>query len=87
MLWQVEAVCARLDDFDPAPPVLPVLCFVHGEWPLLNPPGAYAGVRLEGTRSIRRLVTSDGFLGAVAIDQIHRELAAALPAKTAASDR
>lgn len=60
--WQISAVTAALTDagVDPMPPVTPVLCFVDGEWPLFGAPDEYAGVRLEGTGSIRKLVAAPG---------------------------
>jgi len=58
--WQVEAVTVALAaaGVDPLPPVTPVLCFIDGEWPLFSAPDEYAGVRLEGTGSIRKLVAA-----------------------------
>lgn len=81
--WQVAAVAAALTaaGIDPLPPVTPVLCFVEGEWPLFSPPDAYAGVRLEGTKSIRKLVASPVVLDPPLIDRLARLLATATPAK------
>lgn len=81
--WQIEAVTAALTSagVDPMPPVRPVLCFVDGEWPLFRAPNTYAGVVLEGTGSIRKLVASREVLDPVAIETLARALAAALPAK------
>lgn len=81
--WQVEAVTAALTaaGVDPLPPVTPVLCFVDGEWPLLSPPDIYAGVRLEGTKSIRKLLASPEALDPPSIERLARLLAAGLPAK------
>ncbi len=36
----------------PLPPIVPVLCFVDGEWPLLFPPDILRGVRLDTAKSI-----------------------------------
>ena len=60
MTWQLEAVerALRLVHADPMPPITPVLCFVRGDWPLFSPPEAFRSVRLEGTRSITKLVLS-----------------------------
>jgi hypothetical protein len=82
--WQVEAVTAALTaaGVDPLPPVTPVLCFIDGEWPLFGAPNEYAGVRLEGTGSIRKLVAALAVLDPPAIDNLSRLLAAALPAKS-----
>ena len=64
-------------------PVTPVLCFVDGEWPLLLPPESYKGVRLEGKRSIKKLVSGSRVLNRDTIDRISRILAAAFPTKSA----
>lgn len=66
---------------DPLPPVTPVLCFIDGEWPLFSAPDEYAGVRLEGTGSIRKLVAAQTVLDASSIERVARLLSAALPAK------
>lgn len=81
--WQVEAVTAALvaAGVDPLPPVTPVLCFVDGEWPVLFPPDSYAGVRLEGRGSIRKLVAAPETLDAAAVEQVARVISVALPAK------
>ena len=81
--WQVEVVTTALtaNDVDPLPPVTPVLFFVDGEWPLFLAPNVYAGVRLEGTRSIRRLVAKPDVLDPASIDRLTRLLSVALPAK------
>jgi hypothetical protein len=83
MGWQVEVVQQVLGSHrvDPMPPITPVLCFVKGEWPLLSPPSSFRGVRLEGTRSIQRLIAAPQVQDAAAVDQLTRVLAAALPAK------
>ncbi|HET7550233.1 MAG TPA: nuclease-related domain-containing protein [Gemmatimonadaceae bacterium] len=81
MQWQVEAVRNALAALDPVPPVTPVLCFVKGEWPLLRPPSAYRGVRLEGSRSIRKLVRDGDVLDQARLNVVTNLLAAALPAK------
>lgn len=81
--WQVEAVTAALvaGGAEPLPPVTPVLCFIDGEWPMFGAPNEYAGVRLEGTRSIRKLVTSSEALDSPSIDRFARLLGMALPSK------
>ena len=83
LAWQVEAVTSALRraGSEPLPPVTPVLCFVDGEWPLLSPPRSFRAVRVEGARSIRRLLASDGPLGTVQIDGLARTLSDALPSK------
>ncbi len=82
MAWQVEAVQRALGSASVDPvPTTPVLCFVRGDWPMISPPNSFRGVRLEGTRSLKRLLASPLVLDAAAIDQLARALAAALPPK------
>jgi hypothetical protein len=83
LAWQVEAVQRALvgRNVDPLPRVIPVLCFVDGDWPILRPPGVFRGVRLESERSIRMLFNSPSTFDQRAIDRIARALALALPAK------
>ncbi|MEX0629304.1 MAG: nuclease-related domain-containing protein [Chloroflexota bacterium] len=82
MNWQVEAVEHALASVEPKPPpITPVLCFVRGEWPLLLPPNSYNGVRLEGTRSITKLVLTDQLLDALAIRRVTEVLSRHLPPK------
>jgi hypothetical protein len=83
MGWQVEAVRRALSAsvVDPTPPVKPVLCFVDGEWPVLFPPEEFKGVRLEGKRSIKKLITGTKLLGAGEVDRINYILAGAFPPK------
>lgn len=83
MAWQLEAVERALSvvGVTPMPGIIPVLCFVRGDWPLLSPPSTYHGVRLEGTGSIKKLVRSDEVVDAAAIDRVTRALAAAFPPK------
>jgi nuclease-like protein len=80
--WQVAAVAAALAaaGVDPLPPVTPVLCFVDGEWPLLSPPESYAGVRLESTKSLHKLLAGPQSLEAPSIELLSRLLSVALPA-------
>lgn len=82
--WQVDAVTAALAaaGVDPLPRVTPVLCFIDGEWPLFGAPDEYAGVRLAGTGSIRKLVATPDVLDPPSIERLTRVLAAALPAKS-----
>ncbi len=83
MAWQVEAVQLAITAAGilPSPPVIPVLCFVDGEWPLLWPPTEFLAVRLEGKRSIKKLITSTQILDPQTIDWIHHALAIAFPPK------
>jgi hypothetical protein len=78
---QVQAVADALDDAGVSNDVAitPVLCFVEGEWPILFPPSSYRGVRLEGTRSIKKLITSRTIFGPAYIEELARTLAGALP--------
>jgi hypothetical protein len=66
---------------EPPPPVIPVLCFVDVEWPLLWPHEEFQGVRLEGKRSIKKLVTASQTLDSSAIARLHHVLAIAFPVK------
>ncbi|HUY74524.1 MAG TPA: nuclease-related domain-containing protein [Candidatus Dormibacteraeota bacterium] len=82
MGWQVAAVKRVLESTGgefAALPVLPVLCFVDGEWPLLAPPESYKGVRLEGARSINGLVSGGDVLNPAHIETLSRALAVGLP--------
>lgn len=81
MAWQVDAVRSAIASVEPVPPVTPVLCFVRGEWPLFGAPNAYAGVRLEGTKSLRNLVTKQTGFTDEQIGRVTAVLAKALPAK------
>lgn len=77
MDWQTAAVARTLTagGVEPLPPIVPVLCFVRGEWPLLWPPSEFRGVRLEGTRSIRKLLTANAGLDDGTLERIHAVLA------------
>jgi hypothetical protein len=83
MGWQVDAVRTVLESVDLVvmPKVFPVLCFIDGEWPLLWPPQSYKGVRLEGKRSIKKLITRDRLFAAEVVDKIARIFAVKFPAK------
>jgi len=83
MAWQVDAVQLALTAaaLATSPPVIPVLCFVDGEWPLLWPPTDFRGVRLEGKRSIKKLITAAQILDPQTVDRIHHTLAIAFPPK------
>jgi hypothetical protein len=83
MGWQVDAVKKAIAaaGLQPPPPVIPVLCFVDGEWPLLWPPEEFQGVRLEGKKSVKKLVTASQLLDPSAIARAHHVLAIAFPAK------
>ena len=81
--WQAEAVAEalRATGVEALPPVTPVLCFVNGDWPLINPPTAFQGVRLESERTLKRLVTQRLTMDPRAIEWATRVLAAAFPTK------
>jgi hypothetical protein len=83
MAWQVEAVTQAIaaGGLEPRPPVIPVLCFVDSEWPLLWPPEEFQGVRLESKKSLKKLVTASQILDSSAIGRAHHVLAIAFPAK------
>ena len=83
MAWQLGAVRDALVEggIDPLPPIVPVLCFVRGEWSLLGGPDAYGGVRLESPKSLRRLLDRSGELDDAEIERLHRLLAGAFPRK------
>ena len=84
MGWQLSAVRGALESAGidlAAIPVTPVLCFIEGEWPLLLPPESYKGVRLEGSRSIKALLTKSNVLNRDQMERVSRVLAVAFPAK------
>ena len=84
MDWQVAAVRGVLLSAGvdlTVVPLTPVLCFIDGEWPILLPPESYRGVRLEGKRSIKKLVGGRQVLDRDQIEGISRSLAVAFPAK------
>ncbi|HET9781254.1 MAG TPA: nuclease-related domain-containing protein, partial [Candidatus Dormibacteraeota bacterium] len=83
MTWQVSAICSVLASVDvqyAGVPVQPVLCFVDGEWAFFTP-SSYKGVRLEGLRSIKKLLTSVQALNPVAVNAIAGILSNAFPPK------
>ena len=82
MDWQVDAVQRILDRSSlSVPRVMPVLCFVHGQWPLISTPESYKNVRLEGQRSIRTLLSKSKLLSGEEIDHRARVIAAAFASK------
>lgn len=78
---QVSAVQAALSGLGEAVgvPIVPVLAFVHAEWPLWFPPDLFAGVRIEG-ESTARLVRAFGPVGENNRLVIAHRLAQRLPA-------
>lgn len=78
MAWQVTVVRAALGDRGDVP-VTPVLCFIGVEWPLLGGPHEFAGVRTEGERSVRKLVTQPGPLTAEEVIEVAIVLSQAFP--------
>ncbi|MGC8633726.1 MAG: nuclease-related domain-containing protein [Candidatus Limnocylindrales bacterium] len=83
MGWQQTAVSAALQaaGVAPLPPILPVLCFVGADWPLLRPPERFQGVYLAGTRSIQRRVSAGAALDAATIERLAGILGRAFPPK------
>ena len=83
MAWQVKAVSDVISLVPNAEsiPIQAVLCFVDGEWPLIRPPESYKGVRLEGPRSIVKLLAEPGSLDSDQIATIDRTLSIAFPSK------
>lgn len=82
MNWQVEAVKSALAALeDPEIPITPVLCFVDAAWPLIHPPEEFRGVRIEGLKSIRKLVVKAEVLSLSEVDHLARQLALALPSR------
>lgn len=77
--WQLDAVRTALvtrEDLS----VIPVLCFVDAEWPLLGVPDEFEGVRIERLRTLRTLVTSPGPLTTDEVIEVAVVLSHALPA-------
>lgn len=81
MAWQVKAVETLLESLECTATVTPVVCFIDVSWPLLFPPDSFRGVRLEGPRSLRKLITRTQVLDAGEIEKLARTLAAAFPPK------
>jgi Nuclease-related domain len=82
MEWQVEKVQDALSaaDIDPMPPITPVLCFIHGEFPLFGRVDSYNGVRLESARSLRNLLRQAATGGdPTLVSHAARVLASAFP--------
>jgi Nuclease-related domain len=78
MGWQVEAVRAGMSGrADVA--ITPVLCFIDSEWPLLGGPHHFGGVRIEGQRSVRKLVTQPGTLTTEEVIEVAVVLSQTLP--------
>jgi hypothetical protein len=78
--WEAELVRRALETAMSVPPdVIPVLCFVGGEWPLFKPPTEFRGVRLEGTRSLVKFVAKGGPLQQPEIEDVARHLVVAFP--------
>ena len=84
MIWQVEVVQQALQQagFNPAPLVVPVICFVDGSWQIsFPPPQQFEGVWLEDGRSITRFVAGMPVLDADTIARVHHALAMRFPAR------
>jgi hypothetical protein len=80
MAWQVDVVQHVLDSCAIAPvvKVVPVLCFVNGDWPWFRAPSEFRGVRLEGTNSIKKLFARPPLLDPGMVDAISQALASSL---------
>jgi hypothetical protein len=81
MAWQVAAVEKVVIAAGCPIPVVPVLCFIDAEWPLFRPPDEFRGVRLEGPRSLSKLIVRTSVLDQPVIDRLARVLAEAFPPK------
>jgi len=76
---QAEAVAAALGSGD-VPPVVPVVCFVHAEWPLLSKPFKQHGVWVTWPRELVSMIATSEVLDDPVIDEIAAELDRRLPA-------
>ena len=84
MDWQVAAVQRALSDarFWPPPPIVPVVCFVDGEWPWsITPPHLFRGVWLEDASSILRFMSGKPVHAPEVVARIHHTLAVSFPPK------
>lgn len=81
MALQVEAVRAALHHLyaDPPVAVVPVLCFIDAEWPLVGAPARFGEVHVVGPRGLERLVGGDGPIGHNQRLSLARRLAEGLP--------
>jgi len=83
MNWQVSAVrpvVSSAGSMFAEVPIEAVLCFVDGEWSFFTPT-SYRGVRLEGARSIKRLLTSRQILTPMHVETLTGTLGRAFPPK------
>lgn len=60
-------------------PVRGVLCFVEADWPLVGGSFSVDGVSVVWPKKLADMLVADGALDALAIDAVHRTLAAAFP--------
>lgn len=81
MGWQVTAVRSVVEDLggDVTIDVMPVLCFVDGEWDLFSGPYEIGGVYVTGPRDLVRYVTRPGGLDANERLVVGHHLASRLP--------
>lgn len=79
MDWQVEALRAGMGGREDVP-ITPVLCFIDAEWPLLGALDLFEGVRTDGPRSVRKLVTQPGPLTTEEVVEVAIVLSQAFPA-------
>jgi hypothetical protein len=83
VLWQAGIVATALSvpAVNPRPPIVPVLVFVDGDWPLLRRPTSFRGVLLESERSIAETLLRRPSLDEQEVEHLSRVLARALPGK------
>jgi hypothetical protein len=76
---RAEAVTAALGTAD-VPPVIPVICFVNADWPLLSKPFKQHGVWVTWPRKLVALMSAPAVLDEPTIGEIAAELDQRLPA-------
>jgi hypothetical protein len=76
---RAEAVTEALGSVDTLP-VIPVICFVHAEWPLLSKPFKQRGVWVTWPRELVSMISTADVLDPPVIDEIAAELDQRLPA-------
>jgi len=70
---RAEAITAALGSSG-APPVIPVICFVHADWPLLSKPFKQHGVWVTWPRKLIALMSAPAVLDEPTIEGIAAEL-------------
>ncbi|HVX19117.1 MAG TPA: nuclease-related domain-containing protein [Acidimicrobiales bacterium] len=79
MAKQVDAVQSALGDLAPSVPVVPVLCFVDGDWSLFTKPFTIDGVWITWGKALRKRLTHPGQLGSRYINAAATALEEGLP--------